>query len=81
MKLYFSKYFSLKMLREKFKNALEISEKTHETDFLKNVATLNFCCERNKLYTFSQIQKICFAFVEPSCSFITLLSTHMQLHV
>ena len=32
--------FSLKLLREKFENALHLSGKTEEINFLKNVATL-----------------------------------------
>ena len=36
----FHRSFSLEMLREKFKNALEISRKTQGISFLKNVTTL-----------------------------------------
>ena len=39
MKLYSSKVISIELLRERFENALEISEKTQGVQFLKNVAT------------------------------------------
>ena len=43
MKMYSSEFFSVRLLREKFENALEISGKTQgiRIYLLKNVATLN----------------------------------------